>query len=283
MGMSRLGIPLKSRQDTETQLDIYMIFLFRQKTNAALIDQFLHSVVARVRSKDEYEPDPNDVHHIGSDRVVLEWAGSHWFIEDFISLLLDSERVAEKRAFFEFYHSTEYEADDDDNAIKYRYFTTEVIENEWTLAILDHPLLCELSHRQFLRRYLFWLSIYLDSRIERLACKQNNILANLSLTGPAAIKIRNVRGALRNCLLQYALGYCTQAEFEEFIGNAYSYGFALTQEPDVPAESPSSDCLFDCSQTLFEDHDGPWLVISTPSSTTTLDDHSDEMQKDEQD
>jgi hypothetical protein len=214
-----------------------------------------------VRSKDEYEPDPSDVQHMGSDHVHIQFNDTFWFVDDFISLLLDVDRVVEKRNFMEFYHSPEYDPLDDNSTELYHHFTTHVAENEFTVAVLDDPVLGDETNRYFLKRYLFWFSIFLDTRAERLACKMNNVLVNLGLGAPYEVKVGNVRRALKNILLQYALGYCSADVFESTLCSAYEYGFCIIQEPDLPAENPDPQCLFDVSATKFAEHEGPWLTI----------------------
>ena len=259
--MSRLDIKLSKPKANIRAFDIYMVFLYhRDQDTDAIINEFLIHLVTRVRSQDEYEPDPTDVQHVGSDNVTLEWYGHFWSIDDFIALLLDTDKVEAKNAFLEEYHNEGF-SDNIEMAQEYRYYTTEVVENEFTLALLHDSILSSAPQRQFLKRYLFWLSVHLDTRVERLSCKLNNVLINLSLSGPPPIKVRNMRKALGSILLQYAYGHCSQLEFDTLLRAAYENGFELPHEPDIASEEPHSDCLFDCTETRFEEHDGPWLMI----------------------
>jgi len=258
--MSRLDITLKAATVNQRAFDAYMAFLYRKHVPMSIIDEFLVHVVTRARSQDEYEPDPSDVQHIGSDNVTIDWNNHYWSIDDFIALLIDCDKVDAKQVFL-----ANYQTDNFDNNLdiiqQYRYYTTEVVENEFTEALLHDPILGPNKERQFLKRYLFWLSVHLDTRVERLVCKLNNVLVNLSLGPPPRVKVRNMRNALRGILLQYAYGCCTQQEFEDMLRSAYEYGFVLTPEPDVSAEIPSKDCIFDSDLTHFEESDKPWLVI----------------------
>lgn len=257
-----MTIPSAVQQST---CDLYMLLLFclndddyaRRKVYRT-IDQFIESLVWRVQTEDEYEPDPSDVQHIGSDSITIEWNDYNWSVDAMLMLLVDADKVAEKHEFMNKYNSGEYDHSDIGIIAEYERFKA-VKDNEHTVAILSDAQLGRYEARQFLKRYLFWLAIYLDTRCERLACKANNVLVRLEIGWPSLVKVRNIRRALKGALLQYAYGYCSPEDFEAMLRDAYSLGYFLDPIPDTAADEPDQDCLFNETETKFEP--GPWPIL----------------------
>lgn len=267
--MGRANHALLKPQSVRASFNLYLLFLNVRHLfdrERELVNRVLMMVAWRARTPDEYEPDPTDVHPIGSANVTIRWAGLNWHIEDFLMLLVDVDNLATREEFLTAYEQEQYDRDSPDIISKYHYYTTEVLPNEHTTAALEHPLLKDIRVRHFLQRYLFWLAIELDTRIERIACKMNTTLLEIAYDCPAPIKVKNMRNALRACLLHYAYGYCTEEEFSAMILDAYTFGFKPTHEPDAPAIHPEPTCIFVSDDTCFQEHiDGPpWLVIRDP-------------------
>lgn len=274
-----------------TKCDIFTLMLFsvdvedeteRRKTHR-IIDRFLESMVWRVQTEDEYEPDPSDVQHIGSNDVTIAWNDSNWSVDAMIMLLIDADRVEEKHQFMAAYNNSA-DVDHADIEVISTYERMKTVrENNYTLSVLNDPQLCYYDIRQFLKRYLFWLALFLDTRCERLSFKANNVLRWLELGEPSMVKIRNLRRALKGALLQYAYGYCSPDEFEKILCDAYLTGYFLEPIPETVSEYVDNDCLFDVSATHFEPGLEPILTMRDRYMESNVDEEGEEGGEEEMD
>ena len=182
-------------------------------------------LVLRARTSDMYELDPNP-RPIGGERTFIFWNNDTWYIEDFMALMLDA--ICFERALRD---STEDDSgiDEDDDAFSRRteplrpstIHVAAIVDPDSTWRLDPHAILC----------FLFWLSVHVDTRIERVCCKYNDrlVASELDLGTPSITHCLNVRRGLQIELQRFIEVHGSARTLSLDISEWYSTGMSATR------------------------------------------------------
>lgn len=221
---------------------MFLVYMAHRDDERNRLNILLRRVADRARTWDEYEL-AADIRSIGGNHTRIVWNNLEWTIEDFLSLLIAADDLELARE--------EGQLIEDDRA---REIIAASREDPYPGALLDDPIVS--PHRNFLKRFLLWYSIYYDTRIERLFCKLSNVLIELHLACPPSAKILNMRRLLFRCIGSYIWGYCSKSFFLNAVEKAYTRGAniitSLEEGPaDVDTRTDPDEWLFDPYETVF--------------------------------
>jgi hypothetical protein len=276
---------LDRRFHQSNPFNVYMLYIYQYHHNQKLIHDLVRQIGWRVRSEDEYELDPSDVHCIGSDSILIQWQDTYWHVDDFMLFLVDIDIAMVGHRYVQQFDDETIPMDRDspDAVSRYQHYRNYPPSSPLVARALDDSTLSNDPIRHLLHRYFFWFAIYIDTRVERLICKADNVLHNMQLGWPAPIKIRNMRDALGSILRHYAYGYWTISEFDDAIRRAYETGLYNSFMPDTCVNDAGDECAFRVQNTFFDNERGPWFIIRSEDfedDNSNDDDDDDDENKD---